>query len=160
MITPKKIELLRANLQHIAMMFLDANVQIDIIVLPEGELPNNPDAYLKIICDVFDITERQIRMRCRKENITEPRKVWQYLLVKKSKLSLKEAGIITGGYDHATVINSIRKCEYFIEKDADFRDKFNQVIEKINQHEQKLKQYKTEPTEQGSLVLINNFKLT
>jgi hypothetical protein len=62
-----------------------------------------------------------------------PRQVLQYFLAKNSSLSLKKIGILTGGYDHTTVMHSKEVVsDMLATKDKAYVVIYNNVIDFLN----------------------------
>lgn len=65
----------------------------------------------------FNLTLNDIRKKTRRREIVYPRHVLCYLLRKKTNMSLKDIGELTGGRDHTTVIHAIKSIEDLMETD-------------------------------------------
>lgn len=73
----------------------------------------------------FDIPKLDILIRSRKREIVLARMITQCLIYQKlsPNTSLKRVGLLTGGYDHSSIINSRKSVSNFYETNKNF--KFN-----------------------------------
>lgn len=68
------------------------------------------------------LSQQQICERCRKKTVVENRQLLHWYLLKNG-FGLKEIGLLTGGYDHTTVINSNLAINNLLETDPIFAHK-------------------------------------
>jgi chromosomal replication initiator protein len=83
--------------------------------------------YCNSLSALHGISVEQIKSRTRKREIIELRQMAQYLVKKHHRFSLKTIGKATGGYDHSTVIHSIRLVDEMLET----HNKSFRVVERI-----------------------------
>lgn len=67
----------------------------------------------------WQLSQIQLIVRSRKRHLVIKRQLVQKYLVQKG-FTLKETGQLTGGYDHSTVINSIKAVDNLIHTDEQF----------------------------------------
>ena len=89
---------------------------------------NKIESILAIVSKEYDLKSDLIHEKTRKRNIIEPRKICHYFASKYTTLSLAKIGELIGSKDHATVLNSRKKVNNYIETDKNFKFR----IESIN----------------------------
>lgn len=72
------------------------------------------DNVFQAVCFYFDISEWTLLKKSKLREIAEPRQIAQYFLSINTKLSLNVIKDYTG-FDHATILHSVRKIEGFLE---------------------------------------------
>lgn len=79
---------------------------------------------------IYNLTPTATGAREREDKII-PRQMWQYLLRKYTKMSLKKIGEYTNR-DHSTIIHSCKKVEASLSFKKDiYHDEFKSIIEKV-----------------------------
>lgn len=68
---------------------------------------------IREVCQYLGADEQEIRSKCRKREIVEPRQFAMYFIKKHTNMSLQAIGAIFGK-DHATVINACRTVENLV----------------------------------------------
>lgn len=77
------------------------------------------DKIVEVAAEYFDIEKTLLFRKSRKREIIIARHIIQYLAYKKSRLSLKRIGLLTGGRDHTTVIHAKTKVEHMLATNDD-----------------------------------------
>jgi len=79
------------------------------------------------VCEKLNITNEEIKSKCRKRHIVEARSVALYLIRKKTDLSLKRIGLLFN-CNHATVLQAVRKIDEWLIYDKAFKEKVKYII--------------------------------
>lgn len=85
----------------------------------------------KIVSDVFDVTEDQLRAKTRKQEIVIARQTAMYLTKELTQLPLKTIGSHFGGRDHSTVIYACQIVADLLSNDDHFREKYERIKKRI-----------------------------
>ncbi len=85
----------------------------------------------KIVSDVFDVSEEQVRGKTRKQEIVIARQTAMYLTKELTQLPLKTIGSHFGGRDHSTVIYACQIIAEHLANDDRFREKYDRIKKKI-----------------------------
>ena len=93
---------------------------------------------LNVAKDIIDLVNyyfnEEILTKCRKQTYTLPRQIAQYLIKYYcDKLSEIDIAILTGLKSHATVRNSIKKIEWFLDFDKEIKADVGFLMEQINE---------------------------
>lgn len=67
------------------------------------------------VLQMFGITREQLRSKARFKNLVFARQTFFYVLKKGSQMNLREVGVWLGGFDHATVLHSIKQIQNYID---------------------------------------------
>ncbi|MDQ3614038.1 MAG: chromosomal replication initiator protein DnaA [Chloroflexota bacterium] len=86
---------------------------------------------LRVVCEVFGVTEKELLGRQRKRQIVRPRHVAMYLLREETGSSLAEIGRTLGGRDHTTVLHGIENIEKGLNTDTQLRSQIIAVQESL-----------------------------
>jgi chromosomal replication initiator protein len=70
--------------------------------------------------------------KCRKPYLTDPRKLYYYIRVKKMGAKLVQVADELCKYDHTTVIHACKTFEPLFETDVDYREKCERVLRKLD----------------------------
>lgn len=81
----------------------------------------NPNDILKIICDTYGVTLKDITSKKRTKNLVDPRQMAMYLLRQDIGLNLQSIGQLLGGRDHTTVMHGIEKVSQQAKTDDQIR---------------------------------------
>jgi chromosomal replication initiator protein len=76
---------------------------------PATPQPINPNALLKLICETYGITLKELSGKTRTQNLVIPRQIAMYLLRNDLGLNLETIGQMLGGRDHTTVMHGVEK---------------------------------------------------
>lgn len=85
----------------------------------------------KAISETFNLSIEQILHRSKKREIVEARQTWQAILHKCLRLPTSYVGSVTGGYNHSTVLSSIRVVKDLQETDQIYRDRLDFLMNKL-----------------------------
>lgn len=85
------------------------------------------DEIIRIVSESEGIHIDDIKRKSRKREVLIPRQLCQYFIKQYTKYSLREVGEVTGGYDHATILHSIKVIENLCETDIFFRSKLGAI---------------------------------
>jgi chromosomal replication initiator protein len=88
----------------------------------------NPDDIQKKVCKEFNIKVSDLKNRKKSNSVVLPRQIAMYAIRKLTNLSYPEIGQLFGGKDHSTVIHSIKKIEFHIQKNKKLKDIVDGVI--------------------------------
>jgi len=75
---------------------------------PQPEQPT-PERIRQVIAQFHDLTDQQITMACNRPEIVEPRQLAMTLIKIGLGKSLAFTGVELGNFDHATVLNAIKR---------------------------------------------------
>ena len=75
---------------------------------PQPEQPT-PERIRQVIAQFHDLTDEQITMACNRPEIVEPRQLAMTLIKIGLGKSLAFTGVELGNFDHATVLNAIKR---------------------------------------------------
>jgi len=80
------------------------------------------------VCAKTGLTPEQIRSETKFVDILRPRQICHYLGKNRTKKSLNDVGAYFGNKDHATVLNSSKRIQNFIDTEKEFRDYWNDIL--------------------------------
>lgn len=86
---------------------------------------------LEIVSGFYDIDEKLILSKSRRQEIVKARQVSMYLLREILRLSLPSIGQKMGNKDHSTVIHSIGKIENGLKKDENLIEEIKKIKQKL-----------------------------
>ncbi|WP_204140379.1 chromosomal replication initiator protein DnaA [Halomicronema sp. CCY15110] len=92
----------------------------------------SPETVLKVISEVFNISEDDLKSSSRKREISLARQIGMYLMRQHTSLSLPKIGLVFGGKDHTTVMYSCDKITKQIKKDPSLNQTVRDVSDRIN----------------------------
>lgn len=103
-------------------------------------LPRRPknvvtkDRIINAVSKVLGISYDRMNTRVRNREVVQARQIAWHLMKShvKPKMSLLELGSIFGGFDHTTVINSLKNCANYMETDEDYLDLVNRCEIELN----------------------------
>lgn len=98
---------------------------IDVELVP---LDINLETILKVVSTVLGIPIVDIKSKCKKKELADARKCYCYLARKYTRKSLARVGQLIR-CDHVTVLCSVRKAEYFIKNEIEFKNACESVID-------------------------------
>ena len=85
----------------------------------------------KIVADVFDVSEEQLRAKTRKQEVVIARQTAMYLTKEMTQLPLKTIGSHFGGRDHSTVIYACQIIGDLLSTDERFRERYDRIKKRI-----------------------------
>jgi len=84
------------------------------------------DFITKVVCEYFKV-RTNVFIKSRKREIVFYRQIIQYFAIKLTGLHLQQIGDKTGGYDHATCLNSQTKVRNLIDTDKVFKNQMEEI---------------------------------
>lgn len=85
----------------------------------------------EIVCDYFNITEKEMDSSKKTKKIVYPRQIAMYLVREMTELSLPKIGEIFGNRDHSTVLHNCDKITKEIDDDINVRELIDKLRERI-----------------------------
>ena len=85
----------------------------------------------ELICNYFDVTEKELDSPKRTKKIAYPRQVAMYLIREYTDLSLPKIGEIFGNRDHSTVVHACDKLTREVEENNDTKELIDQLKERM-----------------------------
>jgi chromosomal replication initiator protein len=82
---------------------------------------------MEMVCNHFEISQQQLKSKCRLRKFVEARSIISYILHRKYKLTSIEVGHKLNR-DHATVLHNCLKIEGFMRFDKDYKELVNSFI--------------------------------
>lgn len=92
----------------------------------------SPTTVLKVISEVFKVSEDDLKSNSRKREISLARQIGMYLMRQHTDLSLPKIGEVFGGKDHTTVMYSCDKITKQMKKDPSINQMVRDVSDRIN----------------------------
>jgi len=92
----------------------------------------SPQTVLKVIAEVFNLSEEELKSSSRKREISLARQIGMYLMRQHTSLSLPKIGAMFGGKDHTTVMYSCDKITKQVKKDPSLNQIVRDVSDRIN----------------------------
>lgn len=86
---------------------------------------------IQTVANFYDISEKDLLDKTRKQDIVKPRQIAMFLLRKELKSSFPFIGQKLGGRDHTTVIHACNKIEKDIEGDMLLNEELNMIKQQI-----------------------------
>ncbi|MGB3509145.1 MAG: chromosomal replication initiator protein DnaA [Microcoleaceae cyanobacterium] len=103
------------------------------ILNPQTEkLEASPEAVIKAVSEVYNVSMEDLKGSSRKREISLPRQVGMYLMRQHTALSLPKIGEVFGGKDHTTVIYSCDKIAQLQNSDLNLAQTVRQLSDRIN----------------------------
>jgi chromosomal replication initiator protein len=100
-------------------------------VIGQDERAVTVDMIQKSVADYYQLKVADLRARNNSKSVALPRQIAMYLCKALTHASLPEIGRSFGGKHHSTVIHSIRKIEALRQKDRDFNNVINSLVERM-----------------------------
>ncbi|OIO47680.1 MAG: chromosomal replication initiator protein DnaA [Candidatus Portnoybacteria bacterium CG_4_10_14_0_2_um_filter_39_11] len=116
----KKITPILANVQK---LIEDANQTPKNIV--------NYKTIIKTVADFFDLQEKDLTNKSRKQEVVHPRQIAMYLMRQELKISFPFIGSKFGDRDHTTVMYACQKMSRLFQEREDIRQEISLIREKI-----------------------------
>lgn len=86
---------------------------------------------IKTVSDFYDLTEKELLDKSRKQDVVKPRQITMFLLRQELKSSFPFIGQKLGGRDHTTVIHACNKIEKDIEGDPLLNEEINMIKQRL-----------------------------
>ncbi|GGA10597.1 chromosomal replication initiator protein DnaA [Okeania sp. KiyG1] len=103
------------------------------ILNPQNEkLEASPEAVIKAVSEVFNVSIEDLKGSSRKREISLARQVGMFLMRQHTDLSLPKIGEVFGGKDHTTVIYSCDKIAQLQNNDLNLGQTLRQLSDRIN----------------------------
>lgn len=137
-ISKKSIRELEGNLKKIKMYSelqgLSINLELARKVLAhhENTVTISIEEIQRIVSEYYKIRVTDLKSTSRAKPIVVPRQIAMYLIKKFLDKSLVDIGKAFGGKDHTTVINSLEKIENLQNKDPQFKNDIDELINQIH----------------------------
>lgn len=91
----------------------------------------SPKQIIQTVAEFYDVTEKDLLEKTRKQNVVKPRQIAMYLLRQELKSSFPFIGQKLGGRDHTTAIHSCNKVEGELDKDPLLAEEINIIKQKL-----------------------------
>jgi chromosomal replication initiator protein len=98
-------------------------------VLAHDEKAVTIEIIQKFVADYYQLKVADLKSRNNSKSVALPRQVGMYLCKALTHASLPEIGRSFGGKHHSTVIHSVRKVEAQRNRDTDFNNLINSLLE-------------------------------
>lgn len=137
-ISKKSIRELEGNLKKIKMFSelqgLSINLELARKVLAhhENTVTISIEEIQRIVSEYYKIRVTDLKSTSRARPIVVPRQVAMYLIKRFLDKSLVDIGKAFGGKDHTTVINSLEKVENLQNKDPQFKNDIDELVNQIH----------------------------
>ncbi|MCL5003894.1 MAG: chromosomal replication initiator protein DnaA [Patescibacteria group bacterium] len=114
----------------------EVNLELAVEVLLHNELlvkkqKPTPKKIMEEVCELFNLSHKDLIGPRRKKELVIPRQVCMYLLRTLGRLSLVQTGQILGGRDHTTVIHAVNKIENEVKDEGEIFQKISYLNLKI-----------------------------
>ena len=90
---------------------------------------------IKVVADFYDIEEREILEKSRRQEVVRPRQVTMHILREELRNSYPFIGRKIGGRDHTTVMHACEKIEDELRANGQIFDEINTIRERLRLHE-------------------------
>lgn len=98
--------------------------------ISNGEYDRIIEKVASVICDYYQVTLDELKIKCREHEIVNPRQLIIYICFKDFRVTKKYLGKYFN-QDHATAIHSIKKIQNIIDTESIAREKFTELRMKI-----------------------------
>lgn len=105
------------------------NILSSIVNPPKKNI--NIKQIIQIVSSFYDVNEKQLFLKTRKQEVVKPRQIIMYLLREELKFSYPQIGTKIGGRDHTTVMHACEKIEDNIKKDNILADEINLIKQSL-----------------------------
>ncbi len=82
---------------------------------------------IQVVANFYGITEKQLFIKTRKQEVVKPRQIIMYLLREEFKFSYPTIGNKIGGRDHTTVMHACEKITSLLRKDSVLLEEMNSI---------------------------------
>ncbi len=90
-----------------------------------------PKKIIQTVADFFDLKEKDIINKSRRQEVVRPRQIIMYLLREETKSSFPFIGKKVGGKDHTTAMHSYKKIAQELEKDKKLEEEIFLIKERL-----------------------------
>ncbi len=87
----------------------------------------NPNQVLKIVCETYGVTLKDITGKSRTQQLVVPRQLAMYILRQDAGLNLESIGHMLGGRDHTTIMHGIDKVRKLVQSDDQTRSALSAI---------------------------------
>ncbi len=94
----------------------------------------NSKNIIQTVTQFYNISEKQLYLKSRKQEIVKPRQIIMYLLREELKLSYPSIGSKVGGRDHTTIMHACEKITDNLKNDLNLLDEINTIKETLYQN--------------------------
>ncbi len=88
---------------------------------------------IKVICEFYDISEKELFSNSRKKEYVKPRQIAMYLLRQEFKLSFPCIARKFGGKDHTTAIHAVKKVAKELKTSENLMEEIKEIKERLLQ---------------------------
>ena len=137
-ISKKSIRELEGNLKKIKMFseLQGLNITLDlarkVLAHHENTVAISIEEIQRIVAEYYKIRVTDLKSANRARPIVVPRQIAMYLIKRFLDKSLVDIGKAFGGKDHTTVINSLAKIENLQNKDPQFKNDIDELVNQIH----------------------------
>lgn len=100
------------------------------LINPPKKLPT-PKKIIEVVADFYQLKEKDLINKCRRQEIVKPRQIAMYLLREELGSSFPYIGQKLGGKDHTTVIHACDKINREIKINKNLEDEILEIKQKI-----------------------------
>jgi chromosomal replication initiator protein len=94
---------------------------------------NSATFILDTVCNYCKMDIGRVKEKTRKASVVNVRQIAMYVLREHSYLSLVEIGDTFGGYDHTTIIHTVKVVKRKMEENSDYKEDIQNIINILNQ---------------------------
>ena len=107
-----------------------------------------------IVCSEVGTTPKIMKSKSRKTNIVKARQIYSYLLVSVFQYSLTDAAEEAGGFDHSTVIHSVKTVQNLAETDKGYAFALNIILDKAQNLKNQIEEERNKKPDQIVIDII------
>ena len=104
------------------------------VIYPDKPKEITPSLIIDIVSEHFGVNPEDITSKKRNSEFVLPRQVVMYLSRRLLDISLDDIAKALGKKDHTTIIHGIKKIETDIKSKKDFKDKVDNLLNRITQN--------------------------
>ena len=98
----------------------------------EQSQPLNPNTILKLVCETYGVTLKELSGKTRTQSLVTPRHLAMYLLRHDLGLNLETIGQLLGGRDHTTIMHGIEKVTRNVSTNPQLRTSLQSIRQAVN----------------------------
>jgi chromosomal replication initiator protein len=91
-----------------------------------------PKFITELVCSHYNVSALKLKSMSRKRELVDARHMAIYLMLTYTKLSQKSIGLLFGGRDHATIINSKKVTKNLIDTDRIIKGNYEILAGRLN----------------------------